>query len=72
MVHPRSTTPAGALSVARNSVASFTDQRQRTLVSPLLDQPVSSTQMTYDLRRLCFTGLITRIARTNRCTLTEE
>jgi hypothetical protein len=41
-------------------------------VSSLLDQPFSSTQMTYDLRRLRLKGLITRIARTNRYTLIEE
>jgi len=38
----------------------------------LLHTPYTPGQMTYDLRRLRLTGLITRIGRTHRYVLTPE
>jgi DNA-binding PadR family transcriptional regulator len=42
------------------------------LVSQLLEGPFSSSQMTYDLRRLHLKGLVSRVEHTNTYTLTEE
>ena len=69
---PRAMALAGALYVALNTVVGFTNQSLRALVSPLLDQPFSSAQMTYDLRRLRLKGLVTRIEHTNPYTLTDQ
>jgi hypothetical protein len=63
---------AGALCVALNTVVGFTNQSLRALVSQLLDQPFSSSQMTYDLRRLRLKGLVTRIEHTNRYSLSDD
>jgi hypothetical protein len=62
---------AGALCVALNTVVGFTNQSLRVLVSQLLDGPYSTSQMTYDLRRLRLKGLVIRIQHTNRYTLSE-
>ena len=42
------------------------------MVSQLLEGPFSSSQMTYDLRRLRLKGLVTRVHHTNTYTLTQE
>ena len=63
---------AGALCVALNTVVGFTNKSLRALVSQLLDGSFSSSQMTYDLRRLRLKGLVTRIEHTNTYTLTGE
>ena len=47
---------AGALCVALNTVVGFTNKSLRALVSQLLDGSFSSSQMTYDLRRLRLKG----------------
>jgi hypothetical protein len=44
-----------------DTVAGFTNQSLRASVSSLLDQSFSSSQMTYDLRRLRLKGLVVRI-----------
>ena len=63
---------AGALCVALNTVVGFTNKSLRALVSQLLDGSFSSSQMTYDLRRLRLKGLVTRVEHTNTYTLSEE
>ena len=63
---------AGALCVALNTIVGFTNKSLRTLVSELLGSPYSSSQMTYDLRRLRLKGLIVRIEHTNTYTLTDD
>jgi hypothetical protein len=63
---------AGALCVALNTVVGFTNKSLRALVSQLLEGPFSSSQMTYDLRRLRLKGLVSRVEHTNTYTLTEE
>jgi hypothetical protein len=63
---------AGALCVALNTVVGFTNKSLRALVSQLLEGPFSSSQMTYDLRRLRLKGLVTRVQHTNTYTLSEE
>ena len=62
---------AGALCVALNTVVGFTNKSLRALVSQLLDGPYSTSQMTYDLRRLRLKGLVIRLPHTNRYTLSE-
>ena len=63
---------AGALCVALNTVVGFTNKSLRALVSQLLDGPYSTSQMTYDLRRLRLKGLIIRIQHTNSYTLSDD
>jgi len=63
---------AGALCVALNTVVGFTNKSLRALVSQLLDAPFSSSQMTYDLRRLRLNGLVARVDHTNTYTLTAD
>ena len=62
---------AGALCVALNTVVGFTKKSLLALVSELLGGLFSSSQMTYDLRRLRLKGLVVRIEHTNRYTLTD-
>ncbi len=69
---PRAMALAGALCIALNNVVGFTNKSLRVLVSQLLDATYSTTQMTYDLRRLRLKGLIVRVARSNTYTLTPE
>ena len=63
---------AGALCVALNTVVGFTNKSLRALVSQLLAGPYSTSQMTYDLRRLRLKGLVIRIQHTNSYTLSDD
>ena len=63
---------AGALCVALNTVVGFTNKSLRALVSQLLGGPYSTSQMTYDLRRLRLKGLVIRIQHTNSYTLSDD
>ncbi len=55
-----------------NTVFSFTNKSLRAMVEQLLYKPYSTSQMTYDLRRLRLKGIIVRIEKTNKYTLTEN
>jgi hypothetical protein len=63
---------AGALCVALNTVVGFTNKSLRALVSQLLAGPYSTSQMTYDLRRLRLKGLVIRVPHTNTYTLSSD
>jgi len=63
---------AGALCVALNTVVGFTNKSLRALVSQLLEGPYSTSQMTYDLRRLRLKGLVIRVQHTNTYTLSDD
>lgn len=63
---------AGALCVFTHSVAGFTNKSLRCLVAGLLGREYTTSQMSYDLRRLRLHGLIQRIPRTNTYALTLE
>jgi hypothetical protein len=63
---------AGALCVLVHAVAGFTNKSLRGLVAGLLGTDYTSSQMTYDLRRLRLHGLIERLPRTNTYRLTAE
>ena len=69
---PRVMALAGALCVIAHAVSGFTNNSLRCLVAGLLGQGYSSSQMTYDLRRLRLHGLIERVPRTNTYTTTPE
>ncbi len=63
-----------ALLVHRLLVHGFTNRDLRTLIAPLLGkraEDITAGQMTYDLRRLRAHGLIERIPRTRRYTVTD-
>jgi hypothetical protein len=59
-----------ALCAEIHAVIGFTNHSLRGLVAGLLDTPCSTSQMTYDLRRLRLHGLITRTPHTNTYTYT--
>ena len=62
-----------ALLVYRLLVHGFTNRDLRTLIAPLLGttaEHITAGQMTYDLRRLRLHGLIERVPRTRRYTVT--
>jgi hypothetical protein len=63
---------AGALCVALNTVVGFTNKSLRALVSQLLGGPYSTSQMTYDLRRLRLKGLVIRVQHTNSYILSDD
>jgi hypothetical protein len=63
---------AGALSNVVHAVAGFTNHSLRGLVAGLLDHDYTTSQMTYDLRRLRLHGVIRRVPHTNTSTLTPE
>jgi hypothetical protein len=63
---------AGALCLALNTVVGFTNKSLRALVSQLLAGPYSSSQMTYDLRRLRLKGLVTQVEHSNTYTLSSD
>ncbi len=65
-------TLAGALCVLVHTVVGFTNRSLCAQVSSLLGGPYTSTQTTYDLRRLRLKGLIRRLHGTNRYLLTPE
>ena len=55
-----------------HAVTGFTNKSLRGLVAGLLGRDYSSSQMSYDLRRLRLHGLIERTPRTNTYTVTAE
>ncbi len=63
---------AGALCLVVHAVTGFTNKSLRGRVAGLLGCDYSSSQMSYDLRRLRLHGLIERVAGTNTYTLTPE
>jgi predicted MarR family transcription regulator len=63
---------AASLCVLVHTVVGFTNRSLCAQVSSLLDGPYTSTQMTYDLRRLRLKGLIRRLDGTNRYALTPD
>ena len=63
---------AGALCLTVHAVAGFSNRSLRALVAGLLGTTYTSSQMTYDLRRLRLHGLITRLPRSNTYMLTPE
>jgi len=69
---PRVMALTGALCVLVHTVVGFTNRSLCAQVSSLLDGPYTSTQTTYDLRRLRLKGLIRRLDGTNRYLLTPE
>jgi hypothetical protein len=69
---PRVMALTGALCLAINTVAGFTNRSLRAHVAGLLGAAYSSAQMTYDLRRLRLNGLIRRLDHTNTYALTRD
>ena len=69
---PRVMALAGALCVTLNAVTGFTNRSLRAQVAGLLGTPYTTSQMTYDLRRLRRKGLIRRNARSHSYTLTAD
>jgi hypothetical protein len=62
---PRAMALAGALCVVVHAVTGFTNRSLRGLVAGLLGRDYTTSQMTYDLRRLRLHGLIERVPHTN-------
>src|SRR5207302_5562413 len=62
----------GALCITINAVAGFTNRSLRAQVAGLLATNYTSSQMTYDLRRLWRKGLIQRQPRSNTYMLTPD
>jgi hypothetical protein len=69
---PRVQALAGALCTTLLAATGITNKSLRALMTGLLHAPYTPGQMTYDLRRLRLTGLITRIDHTNRYVLTPD
>ncbi|HEX2173377.1 MAG TPA: hypothetical protein VHL09_13140, partial [Dehalococcoidia bacterium] len=69
---PRVMALAGALCLSLFAVTGFTNKSLRACVARLLGEPYSTSQMTYDLRRLRLKGLIQRIEHTHTYTLTPD
>lgn len=69
---PRAMALTGALCCMIHAVTGFTNQSLRGLVAGLLERDYSTTQMSYDLRRLRLHGLIERLPHTNTYQLTPE
>jgi hypothetical protein len=63
---------AGSLCLVVHAVTGFTNKSLRGHVAGLLGRDYSTTQMSYDLRRLRLHGLIDRHPGTNTYTLTPE
>jgi hypothetical protein len=63
---------AGALNAQVHAVTGFTNSSLRGLVAGLLERDYTTTQMTFDLRRLRLHGLITRLPHTNTYALTPQ
>jgi hypothetical protein len=63
---------AGALCLTVHAVAGFNNRSLRALVAGLLGTTYTTSQMTYDLRRLRLHGLIRRLPRSNTFLLTPE
>jgi hypothetical protein len=62
----------GALCQRLLAATGFTNKRLRALIAGLLGSDDRPGQMTYDLRRLRLAGLIRRLPRSNRYTLTAD
>ncbi|MGH8963743.1 MAG: hypothetical protein ACRDXB_00165 [Actinomycetes bacterium] len=69
---PRVMALAGALCAIVHTVTGFTNRSLRAQVTTLLGEPYTTSQMSYDLRRLRLKGLITRLPHTNTYVLTDE
>jgi hypothetical protein len=69
---PRVMALAGALCVLVHTVVGFTNRSLCAQVRSLLGGPYTSTQTTYDLRRLRLKGLIQRVEGQNRYVLTAD
>jgi hypothetical protein len=69
---PRVMALAGALCAIVHTITGFTNRSLRAQVTTLLGTPYSTSQMSYDLRRLRLKGLITRLPHTNTYVLTDE
>ena len=63
---------AGSLCLVVHAVTGFTNKSLRGQVAGLLGRDYSSSQMSYDLRRLRLHGLIVRTPGTNTYTVTPE
>jgi len=68
---PRVQAVLQALSGFAHLPAGFRHRDLRPRVAALLGRPYSAAQMTYDLRRLRLRGLIQRLTRTHRYSLTS-
>ncbi|HEV2376921.1 MAG TPA: hypothetical protein VGS19_32695 [Streptosporangiaceae bacterium] len=69
---PRVMALTGALCLTLSGACGVTNKSLRALTAWLLGTGYSSSQMTYDLRRLRLNGLIRRIAHTHSYTLTPD
>jgi hypothetical protein len=69
---PRVMALAGALCAIVHTITGFTNRSLRAQVATLLGVAYSTSQMSYDLRRLRLKGLITRLPHTNTYVLTPE
>jgi hypothetical protein len=69
---PRVTALAGALAATLTAATGITNKSLRALTTGLLHAPYTPGQMTYDLRRLRLTGLISRIEHTHTYVLTPD
>ncbi len=69
---PRAMALAGALCMVVHAVSGFTNRSLRGLVAGLLGRDYTTSQMTYDLRRLRLHGLIQRLPHTNTYVTTAE
>jgi hypothetical protein len=69
---PRTMALVGALCITLNAVVGFTNRSLRAQVAGLLATSYTSSQMTYDLRRLRRKGLIRRLSRSNSYVLTSD
>jgi hypothetical protein len=69
---PRAMALAGALCCVVHAVTGFTNKSLRGLVAGLHGHDYTTSQMTYDLRRLRLHGLIQRIPHTNTYTVTTD
>jgi hypothetical protein len=69
---PRVMALAGALCACLHLVGGFTNRSLRAQVSTLLGVAYSTSQMTYDLRKLRLKGLIRRLPHSNTYVLTPD
>src|SRR5436190_15835975 len=63
---------AGALCLTVHAVAGFNNRSLRALVAGLLGTTYTTSQMTYDLRRLRLHGLVARVPHSNTYFLTPH
>ncbi len=69
---PRVMALAGALCAIVHTITGFTNRSLRAQVATLLGVPYTTSQMSYDLRRLRLKGLITRLPHSNTYLLTPD